>query len=193
MGARHPILYELSRWQRYRTLLLFSATVSIMTALFLTFLKPGSAATAGQFLVIATGLYSLATSLWLRQRFSYASFDGEAITVRMMFLRERLPLAEVRRLKVMRLLGAFDRPERRRYQPRPRHRWTDADAVVVRVAEERALRVRRVLGRRSVFDDEVILPVADAAALGADVQAALRRLHPAGAGAAQRSRKRRRR
>jgi hypothetical protein len=192
MGARHPILYELRRWQRFRMLLLFSATIAILTSLFITLWRPAAAGAAGEFLVIATGLYSLAMSFWLRQRFSYASFDGERITVRMMFLRERLPVEDVRRLKVMRLLGAFEKPERRRYQPRPRHRWIDDDALVVRVAEERAQRVRRVLGRRAVFDDEVILPVADAAGLGADVQAALRP-SPSPAHAGRRQRKRRRR
>ena len=192
MGERHPVLYELSRWQRFRTLLLFSATVAGMTALFLTVLRPASTA-AGQFLVMATALYSLAASFWLRQRFSYASFDGEELRVRMMFLKERRPVDELGRVKVMRLLGAFDRPERRRYQPRPRHRWVDAEALVLRLSADRARRLRRVLGRRNVFDDEVILPVSDADGLRAELQAALRRRPPAVPAASRRQRKRRRR
>lgn len=194
MGERHPILYELNRWQRYRTLLLLSATVCVMTALFLTFLKPNSTAASSQFLVFAAAFYALAASFWLRQRFSYVTFDGEALRLRLMALRQELPIEDVRRVKVSRVLAAYDRPDRRRWLPRPRDRWHEAEALVLRVTDARAQAFRRVLGRRGVFDDELIIPIAGASTVGAAMEAALRRRgSPPPATRPGRSRKRRRR
>ena len=69
-AARHPILYDVERWRKYRTWLLLPATVFALTAVFLTVLKPTSGGAFG-YAVIAACLYAVASSLWTRQHFTY--------------------------------------------------------------------------------------------------------------------------
>jgi len=194
MAERHPIVYDLDRWRRFRNLLLFPATICTLVAIFLTVLVPRRSEGASPWLIVAVSLYSLATSFWLRQRYSYLSLDGEILGAHVLGGRTRLPVSGIRRIRVAKLIGQLDRGDRRRFLPRPRRRWEDADALVIQVSEHEDMRpLRRVLGRRCVFDDEIIVPVGAAPRLRDAVTALMHHADPDRAAAPRRARRRRKR
>jgi hypothetical protein len=57
--------------------------------------------------------------------------------------------------------------------PRGRaRRWQDTEALLLRLRQPDDGRLRRILGRRCVFDDEVVLPLADPTALLHEIESA---------------------
>lgn len=191
-GTRHPILYDVERWRRYRTWLLLPATVFALTAVFLTVLRPASGGAFG-YAVIAMALFSIAVSLWTRQRFTYLAREGDCLVIRTMAASRRLGSADIDRVRVIRLSAVFSRPERRRQLPRPTERWLGAEAISIRLRDGVDLRaIRRVVGVRCVVDDLLVVPVADAPRLLADLLAHVCPPRVTVAGAGQRRRGRRR-
>jgi hypothetical protein len=168
-AARHPILYDVARWRRWRTWLLLPATVFALTALFTTLLRPTSGAAFG-YAVVSAGLFAIATSLWTRQRFSYLTRDGDSLVVRAMAANRRLAAADIERAKVVRLSAVFGRPERRNLLPRPVDDWLATEAISIRPrdgVDTRAL--RRIAGVRCIIDDLLVVPIADADGLLAEL------------------------
>jgi hypothetical protein len=168
-AARHPILYDVERWRRYRTWLLLPATVFAMTAVFSSLLRPTAGASFG-YAVVSAALFAIATSLWTRQRFSYLTRDGQSLVVRALAANRRLGAADIERAKVVRLGAVFGRPDRRRLLPRPTDRWLATQAISIRLRDGVDLRaLRRIAGVRCVIDDLLIVPVTDADGLLAEL------------------------
>lgn len=190
MAQRHPILYELDRWRRYRWWLLWGATIATLTGIFVSIRFPQQLQTANTWLLVAACCWAFASSLWVRQRFSYVALDGDRLQVRMLGGRTTLEASAIRRVRVIRTAAAFERPERRRFRPRPDRRWSQTETLVIRLKQAPPDRLRRLLGRRCVFDDEIVLPVDDAAGLGHELE---RLVAPAAAPATARPAKKRRR
>jgi hypothetical protein len=191
-AARHPILYDVERWRRYRTWLLLPATVFALTAVFLTVLKPTSGGAVG-YAVVAACLYAVASSLWTRQRFTYMAREEDTLVIHAMATTRRLGGDDIDRARLIRLSAVFNRPERRQLLPRPTEHWLAKDAISVRLragVDQQAL--RRTVGRRCVIDDVLVVPVVDAAGLVADVVKHVCPPLPVPAGAGQRRRSRRR-
>jgi hypothetical protein len=163
--ARHPILYDVERWRRYRTWLLLPATVFAMTSVFLTVLKPTAGGAFGYALVSAA-LFAVASSLWTRQRFTFLVREGDALVIRTMASSRRLRAADIERPKVVRLASVFHRPERRSLLPRPTDRWLATDAISMRLGDGVDRRgLRRMIGPRCVVDDILIVPVVNPSGL----------------------------
>lgn len=191
-AARHPILYDVERWRKYRTLLLLPATVFALTAVFVTVFKPTSGGAVG-YAVVAACLYAVASSLWTRQRFTYLVREDDRLVIRAMAASRRLGSADIERPRLIRLSAVFHRPERRHLLPRPADRWLATEAISVKLrdgVDQRAL--RRVVGARCVIDDLLVVPVVDAAGLYAEVTEHVCPSRPVTAAAGQRRRGRRR-
>ncbi|GAC1340883.1 MAG: hypothetical protein NVSMB29_10460 [Candidatus Dormibacteria bacterium] len=191
MGPRHRILYDVERWRRYRVLLLFPAlALLVVIALDSRSGRPANGSVSGYG---AAFLLSLLLSSWLRQRFSYLRIEGEDLVIHTLAAKARVPLSAVRRARVLRLTGAFERPERRRYMPRPARRWQDKEAVTLRIAAGVDMRrLRRLIGPKCVMDDELVVPVLDNHALLAELGGAARERAAAMAAPTARRRKRKR-
>jgi hypothetical protein len=191
-AARHPILYDVERWRRYRTLLLLPATVFAMTAVFLTVLKPTSGGAFG-YTVVAAALYAMASSLWTRQRFTYLVCEGDKLVIRTMAASRRLGGADIDRARVIRLSAVYHRPERRHLLPRPVDRWLATEAIELRVRDGVDLRsFRRLVGPRCVVDDLLVVPVVNADELLAELIKHVCPPKPAAGAAGPRRRGRRR-
>ncbi len=191
-AARHPILYDVERWRKYRTWLLLPGTVFALTAVFLTLLKPTSGGAAG-YAVIAACLYAVASSLWTRQHFTFLSCEGDQLVIHAMASTRRLGSDDIERAKLIRLSAVFHRPDRRRLLPRPAERWLATDAISVRLRDTVDLRaLRRVVGPRCVIDDLLVVPVLDAGGLCAEVAAHVCPPRPVVSAGNQRRRSRRR-
>jgi hypothetical protein len=189
---RHPILYDVERWRRYRTWLLLPATVFALTAGFLTVLKP-AAGGAFSYALVSAGLFAVASSMWTRQRFTYLARDGDALLIRTMASSRRLRAADIDRARLIHLSAVFSRPERRRLLPRPTDRWLATEAVSIRLRDGVDLRaLRRLVGPRCVVDDLLVVPVGDAAGLLAELVEHVCPPKPAAPASGQRRRGRRR-
>jgi hypothetical protein len=168
-ATRHHILYDVERWRRYRTWLLLPATVFAMTAILVSLLKPTTGSAFG-YAVAAAGLLAVASSLWTRQRFTYLACEGESLVIRTMAASRRLDAADIDRAKLIKLAAVFSRPERRRLLPRPTERWLATEAISIRLRDGVDLRaLRRVVGPRCVIEDTLVVPVAGAAELYAEL------------------------
>jgi hypothetical protein len=168
-AARYPILYDVARWRRWRTWLLLPATVFAMTALFTSLLRPTSGGAFG-YAVVSAGLFAIASSLWTRHRFSYLARDGDGLVVRALAANRRLVAADIERARVIRLSAVFGRPERRNLLPRPADQWLATEAISIRLGDGVDLgALRRIAGVRCVIDDLLVVPVADADGLLAEL------------------------
>ncbi|MFN2452578.1 MAG: hypothetical protein ABR541_09525 [Candidatus Dormibacteria bacterium] len=198
MGPRHRILYDVERWRRYRVLLLFPA-LALLVVIALD-VRGGRPSSGSLYPLAAAFLFSLLLSSWLRQHFGYLRVEGEDLVVHGLATRARVPLSSVRRARVMRLGGAFERPERKRHMPRPARRWAEKDALALRLgAGVDMRRLRRLVGPKCVMDDELVVPVVDSRALLAELGGArnerprerAERSHERPAGANRRRKRRR--
>lgn len=191
-AVRHPILYDVERWRKYRTWLLLPASVFALTAVFLSVLKPTSGGAVG-YAVVAAFMYALATSLWTRQRFTYLVREGDQLVIRAMAASRRLGSDDIDRARVIRLSAVFHRPDRRHLLPRPADRWLATDAISLRLRDGVDLRaLRRVVGPRCVIDDLLVVPVVDADGLFAEVVQYVCPPRPVPAAGGRRRRSRRR-
>jgi hypothetical protein len=191
-AARHPILYDVERWRKYRTWLLLPATVFALTGVFLSILKPTSGGAFG-YALTAAALYAVASSLWTRQRFTYLACEGDELVIRTLASSRRLGGSDIDRARLIRLSAVFARPERRRLLPRPAERWLATEAISLRLRDGVDLRgLRRVAGPRCVVDDLLVVPVVDTAGLFAELVANVCPPKPLGGGTVARRRGRRR-
>jgi len=187
MTSHHAILYDVERWRGWRTWLLFPATVCLLVSVFVPTLKGGQVPQ----LTSLTGafLFALAASFWTRQRFTYVGVEGGDLVIRVFLMRQRIPLSEVRSVKIARLASRFARPERQRALPRPAHRWLQREAVIVRLETEpqRLVRLTRMLGARCMDGRDLVVPVSDPQRFVAEIEEA----RPEPAPAVRRGRRRR--
>jgi hypothetical protein len=191
-AARHPILYDVERWRKYRTRLLLPATVFALTGVFLSVLKPAAGGAFG-YALVAAALYAVASSLWTRQRYTYLVREGDELVIRTMAASRRLGGGDIDRARLIRLSAVFHRPDRRRLLPRPTERWLATEAISLRLREGVDLRaLRRLVGSRCIVDDLLVVPVVDAGGLFAELLAHVCPPKPVLAGTAQRRRGRRR-
>jgi hypothetical protein len=140
---------------------------------------------------IGAGLYGLAFNFWLRQRFSTLAVEGPHLVVRRTGTTMRIALHEVKRAKVARIGSIANKPERRKLLPRPVTRWLEEEALTVRleIAPDQLIKLRRLLGRQYLFENDLVVPVVDPRGLLAEIEEAMPRPEP-GPGAPRRRRRR---
>jgi hypothetical protein len=197
MPQRHPLLYDVERWRRWRLRLLVLAVLCLLPAMRIG-TRGANAGLIQFYMLVSAFLFALAFAFWLRARFSWARIEDDALVVRVALSgKQRIPLAEMRRAKLTRLRTVFDRPEKQRVLPNPRARWLDRQTVLVRLDDDAVdlVRLRRLLGPRCVIGRELVLPVVDSPRLLGDIESRLapapRTPATAGAGGGARRRKRR--
>ena len=167
-------LYDRDRWRRYGYSLTGVGVVCVVIgAVFDSRMASG---TANVWLLFAALTLGLAISLWMRQRFSFARFDGNQLLFRYLTVSVRIDLIEVRRARVGKLAAAV------RGRARTPKSLADVDALILQLRNPDTTRLRRLLTRRCVFEDEVVIPLAGAAVLQRQIEAALSpHRHPEGA------------
>ena len=191
MQTRHPLLFDVERWRSHRVFLLGPATVGLMVCVLTLATRRDQAAQVVPFYGgLAVVGYLGALVYWLPVRLRWIAVDGPAIVVHSARRGHSVPLDRVRRARLTRLGGIFDRPERRRLLPGRGRKLLTRDTVVVRLDREDVadlVAVRRVLGRACVIGEDLVLAVPDCGAL----LAAIDRRRPAAPSAATRRGRRR--
>ena len=165
MLDRFPNLYDRDRWRRYGYPLLGLGLVLVIVGAISNSQK--GAGTLNLWLVAAALGLGLSVSLWMRQRYSYLRLEGDQLFFRYLTVSVRLDLAEVRRARVAKLLPALQ------HRGRAPRSLASADALVLRLRSPDSGRLRRLLSRRCVFGDELVIPLHDAVLLQRQIEAAL--------------------
>jgi hypothetical protein len=165
MPERFPNLYDRDRWHHFGYPLLGLGVVAVVLGAVFDGQKNTGAANVW-LLLAAVGL-GLSMSLWMRQRYSYARLDGDHLFFRYLTVTARIDLSEVRRTRVAKLVAALQR------RGRTRRSLSDADALIIRLRRADEGRLRRVLTRRCVFGDELVLPLGNAGVLQRQIEAAM--------------------
>jgi hypothetical protein len=111
--------------------------------------------------------------------------------VRRTGMSQRIPLTDVKRARVARIAATANKPERRRILPRPAERWLETEALTLRldVPAEQLVRLRRLLGRYYVFENDLVVPVTDPDGLLRDIEEAMPKPDPGTAPARRRRRR----
>ena len=190
---RHPLLYDVERWRHWRLRLLALAVVCALPALIIG--TQGKNSGLIQFyLLLSAFLFALAFAFWLRGRFSWARVEDDALVIRVALSgKQRIPVGQVRRAKLAKLRSVFDRPEKQRSLPRPRERWLDREALLLRLDEDAVdlVRLRRLLGPRCVIGRDLVLPVVDGPRLLGEIASRIApEPPPVGAGGGRRRKRR---
>ena len=165
MLDRFPNLYDRDRWRRFGYPLLGLGIVCVIVGAIFDSQK--DTGTANVLLVAAALGLGLSVSLWMRQRYSYLRLEGDQLFFRYLTVSVRLDVTEVRRARVAKLVAAL---QRRGRAPRS---LSGADALVLRLRSPDSGRLRRLLSRRCVFGDELVIPLHDAVLLQRQIEAAL--------------------
>ncbi|MGD1034517.1 MAG: hypothetical protein ABR977_08800 [Candidatus Dormibacteria bacterium] len=165
MLDRFPNLYDRDRWRRYGYPMLALGVVCVVIGAIYNGRKDAGAV---NFWLVAAALgFGLSVSLWMRQRYSYLRLEGDQLFFRYLTVSARVDLTEVRRARVAKLVAAL---QRRGRAPRS---LSGADALVLRLRSPDSGRLRRLLSRRCVFGDELVIPLRDAVLLQRQIEAAL--------------------
>lgn len=194
MPQRHPLLYELERWRRWRWRLILLGVLCLAPGVIIG-TRGANGGLIQFYMLLSAFLFALAFAFWIRSRFSWARVEDDDLVLRVALSgKQRIPLAEMRRAKMTRLRSVFDRPEKLRTLPRPHARWLDQEALLVRLDEDAIdlVRLRRLLGARCLVGRELVLPVVDGPRLLGDIESRIAPQRvPAAAGTGGRRRKRR--
>jgi hypothetical protein len=179
---RHAILYDIDRWRRYRLPLFLIATAFLLATLLAPALNHGKAGGAWSAPLSFAGaaLYGFLLNFWLRQRFSSLAVEGENLAVRRTGMNMRIPLTDVKRARVARISATANKPERRRILPRPAAKWLETEALTLRldIAAEDLVKLRRLLGRYYVFENDLVVPVTDPEGLLREIEEGMPRPEP---------------
>jgi hypothetical protein len=165
MPERFPNLYDRDRWRRWGLPLLVVGFVALVVGAFSEGKR--SAGDLDIWLVAAAAGLGISISLWMRARFSFIRLDEGQLFFRYLTSSARVDLSEIRRTRVAKLSAAL---QRRATTPR---RLSDVDALVIRLRQPDPGRLRRLLTRRCVFGDELVIPLANAAVLQRAIESAL--------------------
>jgi len=175
MPHRHPLLYDVERWRRWRLRLLGLATVCLLPALLIG-TKSSNGGLIQFYLLVSAFLYALALVFWIRARFSWARVEDDALVIRVALSgKQSIAVSQMRRAKLAKLRSVFDRPEKLRALPRPHAAWLDREALTVRLDEDAGdlVRLRRLVGPRSLIGRDLVLPVVDGPGLLGDIESRL--------------------
>jgi hypothetical protein len=192
MGQRYPNLYDADRWRRYGWALVVFAVAALGFGLWVSATAGSARAAASDWFLVGAAALGLAIVLWLRQRFSYLQLQGDELLCRVLLVTQRIGLNEVRRARVGPIGEALERRGGGR-SVRPPRRWRNVDALVLRLRHPDDGRLRRLLSRRCVFEDEVVIPVRNPAGLQREIEAVLTAVSPPEGGPARSASRRRRR
>jgi hypothetical protein len=165
MSQHFPNLYDRDRWRRWGYPLLAMGVVALVAGAVFEGQKASGAANV--WLLLAAAGLGFSTSLWMRQRYSFVRLDEGQLFFRFLTVSVRIDLVEIRRARVAKLPAAL---QRRARTPR---RMSDVDALVLRLRHPDAGRLRRLLTRRCVFGDELVIPLGNAAVLQREIESAL--------------------
>jgi len=187
IGERHKVLASVEFWRRTRLILIYMAFVMLVGE-GITVVK--GHVFSPSYVALAAFLVLLAAAIYWRQRTHYVEVGPEALLIRSGFKSEAILYENLRQSRCQPLRQFFDAPSRRDLFTGGIRRFSSSPICVVRVEMDQAelLRIGRMLGRRTVLDQDLLLLVQGAADLDHALQSKIRRRPPAASSRSSRRR-----
>ncbi len=175
--GRHKVLVSVEFWRRTRLILLYMAFVMLVGE-GITVVK--GHVFSPSYVVLAAFLVLLAAAIYWRQRTHYVEVGPEGLVIRSGFKSETISYQNLRQSRCQPLRQFFDAPSRRDLFTGGLRRFSSSPICVVRVELDQAelLRLGKLLGRRTVLDQDLLLLVQGAASLDLALQARIRKRPP---------------
>lgn len=185
VGARHRVVSSVELWRRTRLIVIYMAVVFLVVEGITVY---GHHQFDPSYLVVSVVLLLMAAAIYLRQRTHYVEMGGDGLILRSSFKRMAIPYESLRQSRCQTLRQYFDAPSRRELLKGSLSRFAGLQACIVRVDLDPAelLQVGRLVGRRTVLEQDLILVVQNAAALDRGLQLRIRKRPPAPAARAAR-------
>jgi len=174
-------------WRRTRVILIYAALVMLVGEGITVF---GGHKFAPSYVAVAVLLLALAAAIYWRQRTHYVEVGQDGLLLHTPFRSEALPYEALRQSRCQPLRVFFDAPTRRDLLTGGLRRFAGTQACIVRaeLSHEELLQAGRLLGRRTVLDQDLIMLVEHAEALDRALQTRIRRRPPTAAAKAPRRR-----
>ncbi len=180
VGARHRVLASLEIWRRTRVILIYAALVMLVGEGITVF---GGHKFAPSYLAVAVLLLALAAAIYWRQRAHYVEVGQDGLLMHTTFRSEAIPYEALRQSRCQPLRVFFEAPTRRDLLTSGLRRFASTPACIVRaeLSHDELLKVGRLLGRRTVLDQDLIMLVEHAEALDRALETRIRRRPPTAA------------
>lgn len=177
-GMRHRVTSSVELWRRTRVILIYVALVILVgEGIILVehhLFQPS-------YVVVAVAVLLMAGLIFWRQRHHYVALGPDGLVVRSNFRTSQIPYSQVRQSRCQPLRQFFEAPTRRELLTGSLRRYAASPVCIVRVEMEPSelLTFGRMLGRRTVLDQDLILIVQDPEQLDRGLQLRIRRRPPA--------------
>ncbi len=181
-ARRHRQLFDAEQWRRNRLWMLYPGVLFLGVGVAGLFIDPPrTRASTFEFIFLGALLLCVAGYFYWRRQTRYATAAADALVLRAGRRRCAIPYERVRWARTQAVHVLFDSPSRRGLLQGPLRRYSNQPACVVRLDPDPELLagVRRVLGKRAVVEQDVLLAVELADGLTQALQPAIRRRPPA--------------
>lgn len=184
-GTRHRVASSVELWRRTRLIVIYMAVVFLVVEGITVY---GHHQFDPSYLVVSAVLLLMAAAIYLRQRTHYVELGPDGLLLRSSFKSAAIPYTLLRQSRCQTLRQFFDAPSRRELLTGSLSRFAGMSACIVRVDLDPAelLQIGRLLGRRTVLEQDLILVVQNAAALDRGLQLRIKKRPPAPAARAAR-------
>lgn len=178
VGTRYPVIASYELWRRMRYMLLYCTVVVLVGEGIAVF---GRSGLQPSYLVVAVLFVIIGVVLYIRTRLHYVELGSEGLLLRTPMKLRQLPYADVRQSRSQQMQAYFEAPNRRELFSGSLRRYGGQPICVVRVNtdHELLLQLGRLLGRRTVLDQDLILVVRGADGLDRALHTRIRRRPPA--------------
>lgn len=176
-NGRHRLLLTIETWRRTRIFLIYMVVMMVaaelVTSVELHRLDP-------VYLVAALILLGLLGGVYWRQRAHYVELGAEGLLLRSDFRSAELPYRELRQARCQSVRVFMDSSSRRDLLRGGLRRYADNSVCILRVDREpeEVARLGRLVGRRTVSGQDVVLLVERAEDLERALQTRIRRRPP---------------
>jgi hypothetical protein len=187
-GGRYRVMSSVELWHRTRVILIYVGMV-ILVGEGIVVLEHHEFQPS--YLAVAVIVLLMAGLIFWRQRHHYVELGPDALVLRSNFRTAGIPYSQIRQSRCSTLRQFFDTPTRRELLTGGLRRYAASSVCIVRVDMEpsQLLSLGRMLGRRTVLDQDLILIVQQPDLLDRGLQLRLRRRPPAPAARTTRRRR----
>lgn len=178
VGTRYTVVASYELWRRMRYMLLYCTVVVLVGEGITVF---GGAGLEPSYLVVAALFVVIGVALYLRKRLHYVELGNDGLLLRTPLKLRQLPYADIRQSRSQQMRAYFEAPNRRELFSGSLRRYGAQAICVIRVDTDHdlLLQLGRLMGRRTVLDQDLILVVQGADGLDRALHTRIRRRPPA--------------
>lgn len=185
--GRYSVMSSVELWRRTRVILIYVGLVILVGEVIVVVEHHEFQLS---YVIVALIALLMAALIFWRRRHHYVELGPDGLVLRSNFATAAIPYTQIRQSRCSTLAKFFDAPNRKDLLTGGLKRYGGTPVCIVRVDAEvdQLLRLGRMLGRRTVLDQDLILMVEHPDLLDHKLQPRLRRRPPAPAARPRRRR-----